>query len=124
MDIIGFLVYAIVALVLAIFVIALTKILSNKKRMAPPLPDVFESGIEISEAFNKRHSVKFFSTLVVFLLLNINVFMLFPWAMIYQKNPNKLLMIGIFSFYTIILMTACLFTFFYRALEKEEADDI
>ena len=122
MDIIGFLVYVIVAFILAAVVIALTK-LSNEKRTEKPVWDFFESGVDGPQIFGKRHSAKFFSILVVFLLLNINIFMLIPWIMIYQKYPDKLLMIGVFSFYTIILMSACLFTFFHRALEKENLDE-
>ena len=123
MNIISFLIYFSIAFFLAILAISLTKLLSNKKRILTTSYDVFESGAKFKEIFDKRHSVKFFNTLVVFLLLNINVLMLFPWAMIYQKRIDKSLLIGVFSFYTIILMTACLFIFFYRGLKKEKIND-
>lgn len=65
------------------------------------LLDVFECGVPIHEAIQRRMQVKFYLVAIVFIVFDVETVFLFPWAVLYRR-------LGVFGFYEILFFLAVL----------------
>jgi len=71
----------------------------------------YESGIEPKGDTKERFPVKFYMIAVLFILFDIEVVFLYPWAVIYQK-------LGMFGFLEILVFIAILLVGYFYVLGK------
>jgi NADH-quinone oxidoreductase subunit A len=110
-----------VGILWAIFLAALfigVSALFGPRRLTPEKTSIYECGVEplIGDARN-RFSVKFYVTAVLFLLFDIEVVFLYPWAILLRK----LGLLGLIEMMTfiLVLMVALIFILKKGALNWE-----
>ncbi len=70
----------------AIAVLTLAALLSQRPRQeAVAKREIYESGVPILDAAQKRISVKFYLVALVFVVLDVEVAFLYPWAVTYRE---------------------------------------
>jgi NADH-quinone oxidoreductase subunit A len=73
--------------------------------------DPYESGIKPKGDTKQRFPVKFYLIAVLFILFDIEVVFLYPWAVVYQK-------LGMFGFIEILVFIAILLVGYFYILGK------
>jgi NADH:ubiquinone oxidoreductase subunit 3 (subunit A) len=71
--------------VIAVAVLGVATLLSQRSRHETVTKrDIFESGIRVFDAAHKRISVKFYLVALIFVVLDVEVAFLYPWAVTYK----------------------------------------
>jgi NADH-quinone oxidoreductase subunit A len=83
------------AVAIAVGMVAATTILGPKKKFADKM-EPFECGESQIVSPHQRFSVKFYLIAVLFILFDVEVVFLFPWAVIYKK-------LGLFGLFEMIV---------------------
>ncbi len=86
-----------VAVVIAASTILLVGLL-GPKRPNDMKNTFFECGVPPSRKENKRFSIRFYLVAISFLLFDVEVVLLFPWALVYKQ----FLAVNTFSLYTML----------------------
>jgi NADH:ubiquinone oxidoreductase subunit 3 (subunit A) len=74
-----------VAVLIAVSLLALAALLGQRARKHSPLTrTTYESGVPLLDRANKRISVKFYLVALVFVVLDVEVAFLYPWAVAYR----------------------------------------
>ena len=94
-EYIGAVLLFIFATVIAVGMVALTTILGPKKKFADKM-EPFECGESQLVSPHQRFSVKFYLIAVLFILFDVEVVFLFPWAVIFKR-------LGLFGLIEMIL---------------------
>ena len=79
------LIQAIIAVTLAGFVIGLSHLLGQRSRRNRIKDTAYECGVPSSGQTHTRFSVKFYVTAMLFILFDIEVIFLFPWAFVHRE---------------------------------------
>ncbi|MEO8430561.1 MAG: NADH-quinone oxidoreductase subunit A [Acidobacteriota bacterium] len=74
-----------VAAVIAAVIILLSTLLGPRLKTRRKL-DTYESGVPLLDASHKRISIKFFVIAMVFILFDVEIAFLYPWALIYRTG--------------------------------------
>lgn len=119
MSIFPFVVFSLVSLSIGLVLILLSNFLGTKPQ-AKRLHDIYESGMDPVGSATKRYDIKFYLTAILFLLFDVEIVFLFPWALSYQKSEFKPLMLAEFGFFMFILIVGYLFVLFSKSLDWEE----
>jgi NADH-quinone oxidoreductase subunit A len=69
---------------MAVTILALNALLGPKLRTARKL-ETYESGVPLIDASHKRVSIKFFIIAMVFILFDVEIAFLYPWALIFRS---------------------------------------
>ncbi|MGH9369665.1 MAG: NADH-quinone oxidoreductase subunit A [Thermoanaerobaculia bacterium] len=64
-------------------ILALNALLGPKLRTARKL-ETYESGIPVIDASHKRISIKFFVIAMIFILFDVEIAFLYPWALVFR----------------------------------------
>ena len=87
------------ALVLGLTIITLSYFTGRVKR-DPQKLSVYECGVPVSGSSRERFSVKFYLVAIFFLIFDVEIVFLFPWALIFKNNlslgPLLLIEMGLF----------------------------
>ena len=78
-----------VAVGMAATISALNSLLGPKLRTARKA-ETYESGIPILDASHKRVSIKFFVIAMIFILFDVEIAFLYPWALIFKSMGRPL----------------------------------
>ncbi len=103
-----------VVLLLGILVAAGLLLVSNllgQKKPSPAKNAVYECGVPLLEGARKRYPVKFFLIAMLFILFDIEVAFLFPWAVVFRK-------LGLFGFVEMAVFVAILLVGFVYIWRK------
>jgi NADH-quinone oxidoreductase subunit A len=95
-------------------------IILGKKPKEQRVHDVYESGVNPVGSATRRYDVKFYLTAILFLLFDVEIVFLFPWALTYQASTMKTLLIAEFVFFMFIFLVGYLFVLFSKSLDWEE----
>ena len=79
--------------------------LFGPRRLTPEKTSIYECGVEpqIGDA-RSRFSVKFYVTAVIFLLFDIEVVFLYPWAVVFDDLPATLVFVEMIVFIAILFV--------------------
>jgi NADH-quinone oxidoreductase subunit A len=108
----------IVQLVLALAFIVLTMIVTHSigpKRNSEKKDDPFECGIESKGDARTPISIKYFLVAILFVLFDVEVIFMYPWAVNFQK-------LGLFGFVEMVLFMGLLLAGFYYIIKKGVLD--
>jgi len=103
-----------VVLLLGILVAAGLLLVSNllgQKKPSPSKNTVYECGVPLIEGARKRYPIKFFLIAMLFILFDIEVAFLFPWAVVFRK-------LGLFGFVEMAVFVAILLVGFIYIWRK------
>jgi len=70
---------------MAAMILVLNSLLGPKLRTARKL-ETYESGIPLLDASHKRISIKFFVIAMVFILFDVEIAFLYPWALVFRSG--------------------------------------
>lgn len=104
-DFIPILILLAVVMGFAISVIILTHLIGPKNK-DPEKLDVYECGVPTYSDVPARFSVKFYLVAVLFVLFDIEVIFMYPWALIYKTVLTKC---GPFIFFEMMSFVGILF---------------
>src|SRR5215467_12157965 len=79
-----------VAAGLAGVILLLSALLGPKLRTRAKL-STYESGVPLLDASHKRISIKFFVIAMIFILFDVEIAFLYPWALAYRTDPVPML---------------------------------
>ena len=93
------------ALLIGGILIGLSAVLGRVKRDVTKL-DVYECGVPPSGSSRERFSVKFYLVAIFFLVFDIEIVFLFPWALIFksQLSAGPIILIEMFLFLAVLVI--------------------
>lgn len=119
MDFLPFIVFFIISCTLGIALLLISKILGQKPK-GIRLNDVYESGVNPVGSATRQYDIKFYLTAILFLLFDVEIVFLVPWALAYNNSSNTYFMLGGFLFFMFILVVGYVFVIQSKALKWEE----
>ena len=114
-----FLIQIALAAVITIVVIAASHLLGQRARGSKIKDAAYECGIHSDGSTHTRFSVKFYVTAMLFILFDIEVVFLYPWAVVYREMlaENASLIFG-----SMVSFLGILFVGYVYALKKKAFD--
>ncbi len=97
----------------------ISKLLGAKQTTTRKM-DIYESGVNPVGSATRRYSIKFYLTAVLFLLFDVEVIFLVPWALNFSQVENRPLLLAELAFFLFILLGAYLFVVLSKSLDWEE----
>jgi len=95
-DLIALGLLVIIALGMGVFMLLVPRLLGARASQAKLL-DVFECGVPLHDAAQRRISVRFYLIAIVFIVFDVETVFLFPWAVLFRRlGLFGLIEIGIF----------------------------
>ncbi len=119
MSLFPFVVFSVISLSIGLVLILISNILGTKPK-TKRLHDIYESGMDPVGSATKRYDIKFYLTAILFLLFDVEIVFLFPWALSYQSSSIKPLMLAEFVFFMFVLIVGYLFVLLSKSLDWEE----
>lgn len=119
MDLLPVILFVFIGLAIGIGLITISIILGKKPKLQR-VHDIYESGVNPVGSATRRYDVKFYLTAILFLLFDVEIVFLFPWALTYQESTMKSLMMYEFLFFIFILMVGYFFVLFSKSLDWED----
>jgi NADH-quinone oxidoreductase subunit A len=119
MDFASFIIFFLIACTLSGVLLGISALL-GQKRKAIRENDVYESGVNAVGSATRQYDIKFFLTAILFLLFDVEIVFLLPWALAYKDSPNRDFMIGGFVFFMVIMLVGYLFVIKSKSLKWEE----
>ena len=119
MQFLAFVIFLIIATVLGAVLMGISSLLGQKKKLVR-LNDVYESGVNSVGSATRQYDVKFYLTAILFLLFDVEIVFLLPWALAYNYSVNTGFMVAGFVFFMIVLLVGYVFVINSKALKWEE----
>jgi len=91
-----------VAAGMAVTILLLNSLLGPKLRTRKKL-EVYESGVPLIDASHKRVSIKFFVIAMVFILFDVEIAFVYPWALVF-RSAGWPLFVEMFAFLAVLLV--------------------
>ena len=73
-----------VAIAMAVAILVLNALVAPKLRTRKKL-EVYESGVPLLDASHKRISIKFFVIAMIFILFDVEIAFIYPWALVFRS---------------------------------------
>ena len=120
-DFAPILVQIIFAAVLAVVIIVASHFLGQRSRKSSIKDSAYECGIKSEGKTSTRFSVKFYVTAMLFILFDIEVLFLIPWALIYRDFlAEGLPILGPIMFFLTVLVIGLVYEIKKGGLEWEK----
>jgi NADH-quinone oxidoreductase subunit A len=119
MEFLPLIVFFIIANVIGIALLTISKILGVKKTTVRK-NDVYESGVNAVGSATRQYDIKFYLTAILFLIFDVEIVFLLPWALAYGESTNMGFMIASFVFFMAILLVGYFFVINSKALKWDE----
>lgn len=119
MDFLAFVIFLIIATVLGAVLVLISSILGYKNKEVRK-NDIYESGVNPVGSASRQYDIKFYLTAILFLLFDVEIVFLLPWALAYKDSTNVNFMMGGFVFFMAILLVGYFFVIGSKALKWEE----
>lgn len=120
MDFVSFVIFFVIACTLSAVLLGISTLLGQKRKIAPKM-DIYESGVNPVGSASRQYDIKFYLTAILFLLFDVEIVFLLPWALAYNKETaNQNFMLFGFIFFMVILLVGYIFVINSKALKWEE----
>jgi NADH-quinone oxidoreductase subunit A len=119
MEFLPVIIFFLVANVLGIALLTISKILGIKK-LTKRKNDIYESGVNAVGSATRIYDIKFYLTAILFLLFDVEIVFLLPWAMAYEDSTSKGFMVASFGFFMAVLLVGYFFVINSKALSWDE----
>jgi NADH-quinone oxidoreductase subunit A len=87
---------------LAVLLLGLSAVVGKKARGCPVRDTPYECGMPILSDAHTRFSVKFYLVAMLFILFDIEVVFLYPWAVVFDDLPASLVFVEMLVFLAIL----------------------
>lgn len=119
MEFLAFVIFLTVITSLGMALMFISNFLGLKKKV-PRKNDIYESGVNPVGSATRQYDIKFFLTAILFLLFDVEIVFLLPWALAYNSSTHTSFLLGGFIFFMTILLVGYLFVLNSKALKWEE----
>ena len=119
MEFASFIIFFIIACTLSCVLLGISSILGQKRKAVREM-DIYESGVNPVGSATRQYDIKFYVTAILFLLFDVEIVFLLPWALAYKETSNQGFMIAGFVFFMAILLVGYIFVINSKALKWEE----
>jgi NADH-quinone oxidoreductase subunit A len=121
-DFLPFLIQVILAAGLAGLIVGISHLFGQRRRKSSAITDTaYECGVKSEGLVHTRFSVKFYVTAMLFILFDIEVVFLIPWAFIYRDFlANHISILGPIGFFFGVLVLGLYYEVKKGALEWEK----
>ena len=89
-----------IAAVMATVILTLNHLVSTKLRTSRKL-STYESGVPLIDASHKRISIQFFVIAMIFILFDVEIAFIFPWALVF-RSAGWPLFVEMFAFLAVL----------------------
>jgi NADH-quinone oxidoreductase subunit A len=120
-DYLPILIQALLAAGLAGLIVGVSHLLGQRAEKNKIKDTAYECGIKADGLVHTRFSVKFYVTVMLFILFDIEVVFLIPWCFVYRDFlANHIAILGPIMFFLFVLMLGLLYEVRKGALEWEK----
>jgi len=121
-DFLPFFIQLILAAGLAGLIVGVSHLLGQRRRKSSAITDTaYECGVKSEGLVHTRFSVKFYITAMLFILFDIEVVFLIPWAIIYRDFlANNISIMGPIAFFFGVLVLGLFYEVKKGALDWEK----
>ena len=119
MDFLSFVIFLIIATALGGVLMVISNFLGLKKKIIRT-NDVYESGVNPVGSATRQYDIKFYLTAILFLLFDVEIVFLLPWALAYNNAANTGFMVAGFVFFMAVLLVGYIFVINSKSLKWEE----
>jgi NADH-quinone oxidoreductase subunit A len=119
MEFVSFIIFFIIACTLGAVLLGISSLLGQKRKIVREM-DIYESGVNPVGSANRQYDIKFYLTAILFLLFDVEIVFLLPWALAYKESANHDFMLGGFIFFMAIMLVGYFFVISSKALKWEE----
>ncbi|MBP6507794.1 MAG: NADH-quinone oxidoreductase subunit A [Opitutaceae bacterium] len=116
-----FLIQAVLAAGIAALIIGASHIIGQRTKQNQIKDSAYECGVPTDGIVHTRFSVKFYVTVMLFIIFDIEVVFLIPWAFIYREFlANQIAILGPILFFIGVLVIGLFYEIKKGALEWEK----
>jgi NADH-quinone oxidoreductase subunit A len=119
MEFASFIVFFIIACTLSGVLLGISSFLGQKRKIVREM-DVYESGVNPVGSATRQYDIKFYLTAILFLLFDVEIVFLLPWALAYKESVNHDFMLAGFIFFMVIMLVGYVFIINSKALKWEK----
>ncbi|MBP9680022.1 MAG: NADH-quinone oxidoreductase subunit A [Bacteriovorax sp.] len=119
MEFVSFVIFFIIACTLSAVLLLISSLLGQKRKAIREM-DVYESGVNPVGSATRQYDIKFYLTAILFLLFDVEIVFLLPWALTYKDTTNPAFLIADFLFFMAILLVGYIFVINSKALKWEK----
>jgi len=119
MDVLPLIIFFLIANAIGIVLMMISKALGFKRTLVRTM-DIYESGVNPSGSATRQYDIKYYLTAILFLLFDVDLVFLLPWALGYQNAQDQTFMIYGFLFFMAILLVGYIFVINSNSLKWEE----
>lgn len=122
MELVPFFIFLLMGLTLGGVLIGISLILGQRIK-GTRKNDIYESGVDPVGSSIRRYDIKFYLTAILFLLFDVEIVFLFPWALYYNhagKTLSNSFMLFEFAVFLGLLLVGYLFVVVSKALDWEK----
>ena len=119
MEFASFIVFLVIACTLSAVLLGISSLLGQKRKIVRE-NDIYESGVNAVGSANRQYDIKFFLTAILFLLFDVEIVFLLPWALAYKESANRDFMLAGFVFFMVIMLVGYIFVIKSKALKWED----
>lgn len=119
MEFASFVIFFVIACTLGGVLLGISSLLGQKRKKLRE-NDIYESGVNPVGSASRQYDIKFYVTAILFLLFDVEIVFLLPWALAYNQTADKTFMLLGFIFFMAILLVGYIFVINSKALKWEE----
>ena len=119
MEFLSFVIFLIIATVLGLALMFISNMLGQKVKTVRK-NDIYESGVNPVGSATRQYDIKFYLTAIMFLLFDVEIVFLLPWALAYNNAVDKAFLVAGFGFFITVLLVGYIFVINSKALQWEE----
>jgi len=119
MEFLSFIIFLIIATALGAGLMGISAFLGQKRKLIRT-NDIYESGVNPVGSATRQYDIKFYLTAIMFLLFDVEIVFLLPWALAYHNTTNTSFMLVGFVFFMVVLLVGYVFVINSKALKWEE----
>ena len=119
MEFLSFIIFLIIATALGAVLLGISTFLGQKRKLIRK-NDIYESGVNPVGSATRQYDIKFYLTAILFLLFDVEIVFLLPWALNYNISTNSGFMVAGFVFFMVVLIVGYIFVITSKALKWEE----
>lgn len=119
MEFLSFVIFLILTTGLGLALMFISNFLGQKTKIVRT-NDIYESGVNPVGSATRQYDIKFFLTAILFLLFDVEIVFLLPWALAYNESANTGFMVAGFVFFMVVLLVGYVFVINSKALKWEE----
>jgi NADH-quinone oxidoreductase subunit A len=119
MEFLSFVIFLVISTLLGLVLMFISNILGYKNKTIRS-NDVYESGVNPVGSATRQYDIKFYLTAILFLLFDVEIVFLLPWALAYNNTSNTGFLVSGFVFFMAVLLVGYIFVINSKALKWDE----